>query len=369
LVLAWAAGPAMAQPPAGPPPASPVKVAHVTERSVAQTTLIMGVLDFDVVSGISAEVSGKVASQNMVEGARVRAGDVLVRLNTDFLEKSLQALDAQIAQTVIRMDNTRRNLERYKVLYEKDAATQKAYEDLADSLAELGKQKEVLESNRQTLVLQREKSVIRAPFDGMILARQRTEGEWVAPGTPLCELAAVSDVVVEVPVSEDLVPYVQPGAEVRMRIVAVGRELSGVIRNFVPVANPQSKTFTVKISVPDFPEAIRNMSVAVQVPSSEKKMLKMIPRDALVPFQGKQMAFAVAEGKAAPIPLNIVSYQGAFVGVSNPEITVGMPVVVEGNERLRPGQDVMIVNPDAGPEPEPVANPGAGTKPEPGPQN
>ncbi|MBU2490172.1 MAG: biotin/lipoyl-binding protein, partial [Proteobacteria bacterium] len=134
LVLAWAAGPAMAQPPAGPPPASPVKVAHVTERSVAQTTLIMGVLDFDVVSGISAEVSGKVASQNMVEGARVRAGDVLVRLNTDFLEKSLQALDAQIAQTVIRMDNTRRNLERYKVLYEKDAATQKAYEDLADSL-------------------------------------------------------------------------------------------------------------------------------------------------------------------------------------------------------------------------------------------
>ena len=85
-----------------------------------------------------------------------------------------------------------------------------------------------------------------------------------------------------------------------------------------------------------------NMSATVHVPTSEKKTLSMIPRDALIKFQGKDFVYTVKEGKAAILPINIVTYMGSMVGADNPYFVEGMAVVVEGNERLRPDQPVTV---------------------------
>ncbi|MBW1990148.1 MAG: efflux RND transporter periplasmic adaptor subunit [Deltaproteobacteria bacterium] len=344
FALLLAAGPAYAQ--QEPPPAQVVTV-PVTQQSVAPTTLIMGVLDFDLTSGISPEVSGRIESQNMTEGALVKKGEVLVRLSTDFMEKRIQSVKLKIDQAQVKIENTRRNLARYEVLYKEKAATEKAYEDLADQLAELDKEKAILQNELAQLRLEQQKSVIAAPFDGIILDRLHTVGEWVSPGNPVCELASTESLVARVPVPEDLVRWVSAGAGVSLKIPALGMDVTGRVAGFVPVADPQSKTFTVKVSVPYFPQAIRNMSVAAYVPAGEKKTLKMFPRDALVRVQGQEMVFTVADGKAQPVPITVSAYQGSMVGVENSHIQEGMPVVVEGNERLRPGQPVTAI-PKAG---------------------
>ena len=85
-----------------------------------------------------------------------------------------------------------------------------------------------------------------------------------------------------------------------------------------------------------------NMSATVFVSSSLKKQLFIIPRDALVKFQGKDFVYTIKEGKASILPVNIVTYLGDKIGVDNPYFEDGMSVVIEGNERLRPDQPVIV---------------------------
>jgi multidrug efflux pump subunit AcrA (membrane-fusion protein) len=70
----------------------------------------------------------------------------------------------------------------------------------------------------------------------------------------------------------------------------------------------------------------------------------MIPRDALIRFQGNHYVYVVKEEKAVRLPVHIVSYQGNWIGADTAQFTEGMEIVVDGNERLQPEQAVVIVD-------------------------
>lgn len=339
VTLTWAASSALAQ----GDRAARVVVAEVFEETIAPTTRIVGAVDFDKRSGISPEVSGLVASHAMEEGAVVRKGDVLVRLSTEFIEKDIAIREKEAEAIGIRIANARKNLDRYKTLLKGAAASEKAYDDLAFGLRELVINREKARQEIARLELQKEKSTIKAPYDGLILERYANEGEWVAPGTPVCDLGAIDALTVRVAVSEELVRYIETGQLVNLTINALGRELEGKVTGIVPVADPASKTLQVKIAIPYFDEAVQNLSVSVDVPSGTPRTLSMIKRDALVRNAGKELIYTVKDGQAEIMPVSIVGYAGEMVGVDNAQIQPGMPVVIDGNDRLRPGQAVEII--------------------------
>jgi RND family efflux transporter MFP subunit len=332
--LAWAQG---------PPPAR-VAVLEVFEKEVAPTTLLVGVVDFDQSAGISSEISGLIVNHRMVEGQVVRKGDLLVQLSTEFLEKDIGVVDQQIAQLGIRIEKTRKNLKRFETLFKEDATSEKDYDDLAFTLRELQAERASLQVTRAKKRLELAKSHIKAPFDGLVVERFKDIGEWIAPSDPVCQLAAVEHTMIKVPVSEALIRYVKPGQEVAVTIKALGRDFKGRIRAIVPKVDPKSKTFELKVSVSYARGLLQNMSATVNVPSGHKKNLMMIKRDALVRHQGKQFIYSVKEGKASILPVQVAAVDGEYLGVEAPYITAGMPVVVDGNERLQPGQAVQIVD-------------------------
>lgn len=315
----------------------------VTERMISPTTRIVGVVDFDILSGLSPEVSGLIEESDIEEGKVVKKGDVLVRLNTDLLQKDVEIRQKEMEQIGIQIANARKNLNRFETLFKEAAASEKAYEDLAASVRELRKEQERVKKTIEKLRLQIEKSAIKAPFDGMILEKLKDVGEWIDPGAAVCALGSVNDLFVKVAVSEDLVEYIRPGQDVALVINALKREFTGKVANFVPIADPATKTFNVKIAIPYFDEAIRNMSATVNVPAGKEQKLRMIKRDALIRNQGKTFVYTIKDGKASILPINIVGYEGEYVGVDNPYIQPGMPVVVDGNDRLRPDQEVTVV--------------------------
>jgi RND family efflux transporter MFP subunit len=337
LFFSTLAASAFAQPPAK------VVVAKVFEKEVSKTNQIIGVTDFDKLSGISSEISGLIEKQSVVEGTLVKKGDILVSLNTDFIRKSIEIMKKQIEQVDIKIQNTKKNLNRYEILFKKDAASEKVYDDLSDTYKALMKEKEIIWKNMEKLDLEIKKSLIRAPFDGLILERYKNEGEWLSPGIPVCSLASADDVFVRVAVSEELVKYIRPGEQISLTIHALEKEFSGTVKNFVPIADLQSKTFQAKISIPYFKEIIKNMSATVNVPVSDKMKLKMIKRAALVRFQEKDFVYTVEDGKAKMLPVSIVAYEGEYIGVDSPNIAADMPAVIDGNDRLRPDQPVEVV--------------------------
>lgn len=326
-----------------PPPAR-VAVTKIFEKELAPTTPLVGVVDFDHSAGLSAEISGLLTQHKMMEGGVVRKGDVLARLNTDFIHKDIAIIDQQIAHVKIKIENARKDLTRFETLFRQDATSEKQYDDLAFELRELTVQEQTLKVTRAKKELELAKSKIRAPYDGLVVERFKDTGEWISPGVAICRLAAVNRTVVKVPVSENLIRFVKTGQSVAVVIQALDRELTGKVQTIVPKVDPKSKTFELKVQIDYTQGLLQNMTASVDVPSGMQRSLKMIKRDAMVRFQGKEFVYTVNDGKAKILPIQVVAVQGEYLGVDAPHIKAGMPVVVDGNERLQPDQPVQIVD-------------------------
>ena len=159
----------------------------------------------------------------------------------------------------------------------------------------------------------------------------------------MINLASLDDVIVKAAVSENLIRFQRKGLTVPVTLVALDDRFQGEIAGFAPEADRRSKSVTLKIAIPYRDGMLRNMSATVSLPASEKRSLHVIPRDAVVRLNGKDFVYTLKEGSATMVPVQIVTRSGEFVGVSDLPIEVGMPVVIDGNDRLRPGQAAQII--------------------------
>jgi membrane fusion protein, multidrug efflux system len=330
-----------AAPPA-PPPAK-VVVTQVREQELAPTTSLVGALDFDRISKVSGETSGRIMRQHAVEGALVKQGDPLVELNTDLIRKDMDIKQKQRAQANADLEKVARSMQRLENLLQSNSASRQAYDDARFEHQSLMKRRETVDEEISRLQIQLEKSTVRAPFDGVVLAKLREQGEWVNPGTPVAHIASTSDLVVKVAIPEKLMQFQTAGSEVAVTITALNQSINGKITGFIPVADIRSKSATLKIAIPWRRKLIRNMSAALEIPSGNKQTLRLLPRDAVVKFNGQNFVYTVAEGKAKMLPIRIVARTGADVAVAEPPVSAGMQLVVDGNDRLRPDQPVQIV--------------------------
>ena len=324
------------------PPAK-VVVAQIQEKMVVENTPIVGVLYFDRVSSLSTEVAGLVRSVHFREGDRVKRGGVLLTLNTDFIDKDIELVETKIEQVGVQIEKTDKDLTRFKRLYRQQAIPEREYDDVGFKRRDLVKQRDALKKQLEIARLKKAKGVIRAPFNGVILAKKAEVGNWIAPGHELCRIGSSNDVFVKVPVAEELLVYSNKGDVVDVTVNAFDKKLKGTIAGIMPVADPRTKNVMLKIRLPRMEMAVENLSATVFVPVSGRKRLKLIPRDALVTLKGKDIVYTVNDNKAVPVPIHIVSFLGEFAGIKASEIPDGAMVVVDGNERLRPEQPVEII--------------------------
>ncbi|MES9937668.1 MAG: efflux RND transporter periplasmic adaptor subunit [Sedimenticola sp.] len=331
-------------PAADAPAPTQVVVAAVEEREITETSRLVGVIDFDRISEVSGEISGLITEQRAREGALVSQGEALVTLNTDLLRKDMDIKRRERAQVSADLEKTGRTVKRLESLLKKNSASRQAYDDARFDYRALQQKSETLEQELQRLTLQIEKSTVRAPFTGIVLEKLKEQGEWLAPGSPVCRLASTDGVIAKVALSEKLVRYQHPGDKVALTVSSLGLQTNGVIAGFVPELDLRSKSALLKIALPYQPGMLQNMSVVAEVSSSDKRMLRLVPRDALVRMKGKDHVYIVEENSARLQPITIVARNTDSLGVADPKISAGMRVIVDGNDRLRPGQAVSVTS-------------------------
>jgi len=341
IILIWCQV-ALAGDPRTPPPAR-VVVAQIGQEDVARNEPFLGLLYYDRVSHISTEVPGLVDQITVRAGDRVTKGEPLVRLNTELHDNMITFSKTKIKQINLRIRQAERDYKRMKSLYADKGTSQKNYEDAEFALRNARIEKQAAEVALEQLLIEQRKSVITAPFDGIVLEKNVDSGDWVQQGRQLVSIGSTHDLFVRVPIAETGLQFITFGREAPVRINAFHKELTGVIVDLAPVADAKTKNVFLKIRIPALTMAAENMSATVFLPVSRKQQLRTIPRDALVKFQGKDFVYTVKEGKAAILPVNIVTYLGDKIGADNPYFVPGMKVVVEGNERLRPDQPVTVV--------------------------
>ena len=324
------------------PPPVKVTVSEIIQKEAFQHTKALGIIFFDKLSNVSTEVAGLVDETSFSQGDRVKKGSQLVRINTNLLDKDIQIGELRIKQIAIRIRKAAKDLKRYEELYRDKATSENSYEDLKFSYLDLIEEREALRKSLEKNKLLKSKSVIRVPFDGLILEKNVDVGDWLVQGKAICQIGSTQDLFAKVPIAESLLKYSKPGAVLDVTLNAYGKTMKGTIAGVIPVADQRTKNVFLKIRLPELEDIIQNMSVTAYIPISDKRMMNMVLRDALVKFRGQDFVFTIKDNKAVPIPISIVTYAGNYAGIIGPAVSTGMPVVVDGNERLRSGQVVRV---------------------------
>jgi RND family efflux transporter MFP subunit len=325
----------------GMPPAS-VVVSPVKNGVLTPKAEFIGTVYYQEVSDVAAEVSGSVDSVNVEEGQRVKKGDVLVKLSTDLMEKTLEATRASHEQVLSELENATLHLERIEELHKEELIPEKSFDDARFGVKGLEKKAASLQAEVERLEIEMSKKEVRAPFDGVVLKDHVDRGEWLAPGSPVATVAKddIVDIIVDVP--EDVMQKVKPGRKVQVR--AGGKNITGKVFHTIPTGDVATRVFPVKIRIQNDESLIEGMEARVRLPVGQSKKALIVPRDALMTKFGMTVVFVVVESKAKMVPVKVVEYEGKSVGVASPALKAGMDVVIKGNERIMDDQPVILNN-------------------------
>lgn len=196
-----------------------------------------------------------------------------------------------------------------------------------------------------------DKYTVRAPFDGFVINEMTQAGAWVQQGMAVAEVVEIDPVEVEVYMPENNIGFVRPGLEVVVRVDAIpGRQFEGEVVRIVPFADPRARTFPVKVRVANPAESgihplLPGMLAQVKLPTSVERVSLMVPKDALQLGGEQPTVMKIVDGKAVAVGVNIGASLDSLIAVQplvDGTLIENDTIVVRGNERLRPGQEVAI---------------------------
>jgi RND family efflux transporter MFP subunit len=181
---------------------------------------------------------------------------------------------------------------------------------------------------------------VTAPFDGVVTRKHADVGDLASPGKPLLEMEDSRTLRLEADVPEAVVGRLKLGDRLPVRIAALEAELEGVISEISPAADPGSRTFLVKLDLPQQPGLRAGQFGRVAMPVGETVALR-VPAGAVVQRGQMEIVFVVANQRAQ---LRIVKTGKRVVNevelVSG--VNSGEQVVVDGAAGLMDGQPVIL---------------------------
>ena len=305
-------------------PAVAVDLTPATLQTRQATEDVVGTVRSKQRAVIEAKVSGRLLQYLATPGQLVKADELLAELD-------VQEIRAKREQAKVMLDQGRRDLARQQQLIASKATSQQEFESAAArvKVAEAG-----LNEAETMLGYAR----VTAPFDGVITRKLAELGDLAMPGKPLMEIEAPAPLRFETDVPESLLDRVKPGARLPVTIPSLPAPLTAIVSEISPVADALSRTFLVKLDLPDSAGLRAGQFGRVAVPVAETQLL-LVPRQAVHRRGQMEAVFVVRDGRAA---LRLVKTGKQLA--ERIEILAGLepgdPVVTSDASRLTDGQPV-----------------------------
>jgi membrane fusion protein, multidrug efflux system len=350
-----------AQPaPSGPPA---VGVVEAIKRPITETSEFLGRIEAVNRVNVVARVTAFLEKRLFEEGNEIKAGDHLYRLERGPFEADLASKQAIVAQLQATLELAKLTTERARTLLSGPAGQQSTYDAALANQRSLEAQVQSAQAQVQSSQINLDYTDIRSPIDGKIGRTAVTEGNVVSPGSGvLTAIVSQDPMYVLFPVS------VRAGLELRERYATRGGFSAVVIKirltdgrlydqtgqlNFVDNTVAQSTdTFLVRGAIPNPPlhdpsttgGPVRELTdgefVTVMLEGVQPVEVLAIPRSAVLSDQQGDYVFTVgADNKAEQRRVQLGQSTPTIAAVIN-GLTLGDKVIVEGLQRVRPGQPV-----------------------------
>lgn len=276
---------------------------------------------------LKAEAQGKIVVLNMVEGATVKKGALLAKLNDADLQATLKRQQAQEAQ----LSNEEK---RKKALLAANGISQQEYEQAKTSL-------DAIRADIQMTHAQIAKTEIRAPFDGTVGLRKVSVGAFVNQSSTLANLIQTHPLKVEFNMPERYSMSIQKGQNVSFSVQGDDLDYNAKVYAIEPEIDPLSRTVKVR----GFASNIKNKLlpgsyIKVNIPLQGGVAL-LVPAETIVPQLGSQNLYVVKGGKAMLTEVKTGYRTGTQVEIIK-GITQGDTVVTTGLMMLKSEMPVKV---------------------------
>ncbi len=278
----------------------------VGASALASGPVVTGSIQPERKADLRAEVSAVVMQVLKENGDAVRKGDVLVRMDQTSIQDNLRSAEDNARNAVQSLDQAERNLQRLKTLRASGMTSLQALDDA--EVRRNGAQSELSASNARAVVArqQLERTVVRAPFDGVVSDRKVSAGDTASIGKELLKVIDPTSMRFAGRVSADKISQVSVGQAVGFRINGyAGQIFRGKVTRVDPSANDVTRQVEVLVSFSDAAQPkVAGLYAEGTIESSNVQALTL-PESVLVKAGDKASVWRVANNTLSQVVLQV----------------------------------------------------------------
>lgn len=319
-------------------------------------------------ASVASKATGRLEWLGVLEGSKVRAGEVIARLESrdtqalrDQAAANVQVAQANLGQGRAELSEAELGFKRSEDLVSKKFISESAHDSaqarLTKARAALAGYEaavSVARANLRVTEVALDQALIRAPFDGVVITRNANVGDTITPFSQAVDtkgavvtIADMSSLEVEADVAESSLSSIRVGQPVEIQLDAIpNQRMEGVVNRVVPTMDRAKGTILVKIkfSRPD-PRILPDMSAKVafldrKVSAVERKLIFSVPSSAVFDLDGRQHVYVFEDGKAQLRPVEVGSRVGNQIEIHG--ITPGTRVLIQPPAGVVDGRAVTL---------------------------
>ena len=317
---------------------------------------------------VSSKVTGKVTEVLIEEGVKVDAGQVLARLDDTNVHASLLLAQAQLEsartsleETRVRVREAEQELARQTELLQRKVAPQSDFDHaeaaaLALRARLVQQQSDIAVAERTVAIYQQQEddTVIRAPFAGVVTAKNAQPGEMISPmssggftRTGICTIVDMQSLEIEIDVNESYINRVEPGQPVDSTLDAYPDwKIPCKVIAIIPSADRQKSTVKVRVGFNQLdPRILPDMAVKVAfretgaAVAAEAGRAVVVPHEAVRNQDGRDVVLVIRDGRAERRAVTVSGSQGDSVILAT-GVAAGEKVALDAPEGLADGAAV-----------------------------
>jgi membrane fusion protein, multidrug efflux system len=309
-----------------------VRVSAVQPEDLRETFTLPGTLEAWEDLTLAAEIAGPVRWVGPREGARVRKGDPILRIDPETLEANVERDQAEF-------DLQSKMVERLQSLVDEKFVSRQEYDNALRAFEVAG-----ADLRRSRLALA--KSTLRSPVDGVLDRLLIDRGEYVSEGAAAAIVVQVDRLKVLVDVPEKDVPYIRVGSQAHVTLTPIsggsntGATLAGEVNYLSYRADPLTRTYQARVVVDNSAGTLRP-GMIVRVGFSRRNLddVIAIPLFALVDRGGAKVVFVEEDGFARMRTVRTGPMIGARI-VIDEGLRAGERLITDGQHLLSDGTRV-----------------------------
>jgi RND family efflux transporter MFP subunit len=319
-------------------------------------------------ASVASKATGRLEWLGVLEGSKVRAGEVIARLENrdtqalrDQAAANVQVAQANLGQGRAELSEAELGFKRSEDLVSKKFISESAHDS---AQARLNKARAALAGYEAAVSVARanlrvsevalDQAVIRAPFDGVVINRNANVGDTITPFSQAVDtkgavvtIADMTSLEVEADVAESSLSSIHVGQAVDIQLDAIpDHRMEGVVNRIVPTMDRAKGTILVKIRFlrPD-PRVLPDMSAKVaflkrKVSAGERKQIFSVPSSAVIQLNGRQNVYVFEDGKAHLRPVEVGSKVGDKIEIHG--VAPGTRVLVQPPAGVVDGRAVKL---------------------------